>query len=107
MMSFWVGRPTEDMMFSVAYADGAAWNETHWKHERFNELLVEARAMLDDAKRREVYVEMQRICHDEGGIVVPAFAADLMAHTSQLKHGPVGSNILMDGLRVPERWWFA
>ena len=107
MMSFWVGRPTEDMMFSVAYADGAAWNETHWKHERFNKLLIEARALLDEAKRREVYVEMQRIVHNEGGVVVPAFAADLMAHTTRLKHGPIGSNILMDGLRVPERWWFA
>lgn len=104
---FWFGRPTEDMMFSTAYAENAAWNDAHWKHERFNRLLVEARAMLDEAKRRELYVEMQRIVRDEGGTVVPLFASDLMAATDQLRHGPLATNIQMDGLRLPERWWFA
>ena len=104
---FWFGRPTEDMMFSTAYAANAAWNDAHWKHERFNQLLVEARAMLDESKRREMYVEMQRIVHNEGGTLVPIFASDLMATTDRLRHGPLATNIQMDGLRLPERWWFA
>ena len=104
---FWFGRPTEDMMFSTAYAANAAWNDAHWKHERFNKLLVEARAMLDDVKRREIYVEMQRIVHNEGGTLVPIFASDLMAATDRLRHGPLATNIQMDGLRMPERWWYA
>ena len=57
---FWGGRPTEDMMFSTAYARGAAWNDTFWDNKRFNELLVAARAELDQTKRREMYGEMQR-----------------------------------------------
>ncbi|MDZ7714541.1 MAG: ABC transporter substrate-binding protein [Rhodovibrio sp.] len=40
-MSYWGGRPTEDWMFQVAYAAGASWNATNWKHERFNKLLLE------------------------------------------------------------------
>jgi len=44
---------------------------------------------------------------DEGGVVVPVFADFLMASTTKLAHGPVASNIEMDGLRVPERWWFS
>ena len=103
---FWFGRPTEDMMFSTTYAADAAWNDAHWQHERFNKLLVEARAMLDKVKRREIYVEMQRIVRDEGGTVIPVFASDLMAATDKLKHGKVASNIQMDGLRVAERWWY-
>ena len=63
--------------------------------------------MLDEAKRREMYVEMQRIVHNEGGTLVPIFASDLMAATDRLRHGPLASNIQMDGLRMPERWWFA
>jgi peptide/nickel transport system substrate-binding protein len=51
-MCYWGGRPIEDMMFSVAYSDGAPWNDTHWKNDRFNELLVSARAELDTDKRR-------------------------------------------------------
>tara|TARA_Y100000588_G_C14260280_1_gene927327 strand:- start:1647 stop:3293 length:1647 start_codon:yes stop_codon:yes gene_type:complete len=104
---FWFGRPTEDMMFSTAYAAGAAWNDSHWTHERFNKLLVEARAELNSQKRAEMYSEMQLIVRDEGGVVVPVFADFLMASTSKLAHGPVASNIEMDGLRVPERWWFS
>jgi peptide/nickel transport system substrate-binding protein len=104
---FWFGRPTEDMMFSTAYAAGAAWNDSHWEHERFNKLLVEARAQLDTNKRAEMYAEMQLIVRDEGGVVVPVFADFLMAASSKLDHGPVASNTEMDGLRIPERWWFA
>jgi len=47
-----------DWMFSVGYAAEAAWNDTHWKHDRFNKLLLEARGELDDAKRHELYFEM-------------------------------------------------
>ncbi len=50
---------------------------------------------------------MQLIVRDEGGVVVPVFADFLMASTTKLAHGPVASNIEMDGLRVPERWWFS
>ncbi len=104
---FWLGRPTEDLMFSTAYAAGAAWNDAHWQHERFNQLLVAARAELDQAKRREMYVEMQSIVRDDGGTVVPLFAANLMAATTKLAHGPVASNAQVDGMRLAERWWFA
>jgi peptide/nickel transport system substrate-binding protein len=103
---FWGGRPTEDMMFSTAYAADAAWNDTSWQHKRFNELLVAARAELDDPKRRTMYVEMQSIVRDEGGVVVPMFAADLSATSDKIAHGPVAANWEMDGLRAPERWWF-
>jgi peptide/nickel transport system substrate-binding protein len=103
---FWGGRPTEDMMFSTAYADGAPWNDTFWKHERFNKLLVEARAELDEKKRRTMYVEMQRIVRDDGGVVIPMFAADLSGATEKIGHGPLASNWELDGFRCAERWWF-
>ncbi|MCP3887815.1 MAG: ABC transporter substrate-binding protein [Desulfobulbaceae bacterium] len=103
---FWGGRPTEDMMFSTAYAADAAWNDTSWQHKRFNELLIGARAELDETKRRSMYVEMQSIVRDEGGVVVPMFAADLAATSDKIAHGPVSANWELDGLRAPERWWF-
>ena len=73
-MCYWRGRPTEDWIFSQIYAAGADWNETKWGNERFNMLLVEARGELDPAKRRELYVEMQRLVHDDGRAACrPAF----------------------------------
>ena len=107
-MCYWGGRPTEDLMFTTAYADGAPWNDTFWKHGRFNVLLKEARAELDDAKRREMYVEMQRIVSDEGGVVVPLFNNYVFAMSNKVQHdAKMAGNWELDGNKAMERWWFA
>jgi peptide/nickel transport system substrate-binding protein len=105
-MCYWGGRPTEDWMFSTAYSEGAAWNDAFWKHAGFNKLLVEARSELDQAKRREMYVELQRIVRDEGGTVVPLFNNFVFAATDKLKHGTIQGNWAQDGHKLYERWWF-
>ncbi len=104
-MVFWGGRPTEDWMFSIAYAEGANWNDSHWSHKRFNELLVAARAELDDSKRRNMYYEMQQIVRDDGGVIVPMYASYVNALSTKVGHGTIGSNWDLDGLRSLERWW--
>lgn len=103
---YWAGRSTEDMMFSTAYAKGAPWNDTHWDNSRFNELLIAARAELDEKKRRGMYVEMQQLVRDDGGVVVPMFSADLAAASDKVGHGKLAANWELDGLRAAERWWF-
>jgi len=106
--SYWGGRPTEDWVFSQIYSSGADWNETHFEHERFNQLLVEARAELDTGKRREMYVEMQRILHDEGGAVIPLFLAYTHAARDRVAlPEQMASNWELDGHKNAERWWFA
>ncbi len=105
---YWSGRPTEDWMFSTAYSSGAAWNDTYWNHERFNDLLLTARSELDEVKRREMYVEMQRIVRDEGGVVIPMFASYVSAYSEKVAHPQdVAANWALDGWRLIERWWFA
>ena len=107
---FWSGRQTVDWMFSTAYTDPAStpWNDTRWNNDRFNRLLVAARKELDENKRRDMYAEMQMLCRDDGGTVVPLFAADVQAAHADLRHGPViGADWEMDGMKVAERWWWA
>lgn len=105
-MCYWGGRPTADLMFTTAYAAGVPWNDAYWDHERFNKLLVEARALLDETKRAELYREMQVIVRDEGGTIVPLFASYVDAASDRLGHDEVAGNYALDGLRVTERWWF-
>jgi peptide/nickel transport system substrate-binding protein len=93
-------------MFSVSYAEDASWNDSNWKHERFNKLLKEARAELNEAKRREMYVEMQRITRDEGGVIVHIFKDYIEATNKKIGHGPIAGNWFCDGARMAERWWF-
>lgn len=105
--TYWGSRPTEDWMFTTTYARGAEWNETFWDHARFNELLVAARVELDEAKRAEMYSEMQRLVRDEGGIVIPMFSNYTMAMSDKLgTPETVGANWVLDGFRALERWWF-
>jgi peptide/nickel transport system substrate-binding protein len=105
--SYWGGRPTEDWMFSQVYAEGVDWNEGKWSHERFNELLVEARAELDEAKRREMYVEMQRIVRDEGASIIPLFMAYTHAVSADIElPEQIASNWELDGHKNAERWSF-
>ena len=106
-MAYWGGRPTEDMMLSIGYAAESGWNDTHWKNARFNELLVKARAELDEAKRREMYVKMQQLVADDGGAVVFAFTDHVDAASDKIQHGPVAGNWMLDGMKCTERWWFA
>ena len=105
-MCYWGGRITQDMMFTTAYAAGASWNDTFWNNERFNKLLLEARAELNEEKRRTMYVEMQTIVNEDGGAIVPIFAQYVSAATDRLAHGELAGNMGFDGMRLHERWWF-
>ena len=106
-MCYWGGRPTEDWMFSTAYSAGAKWNDTFWSHEKFNQLLLAARSELDDAKRREMYGEMQRIVSDEGGVVIAMFNNYIFASSTKVAQPDVmAANWTLDGNRAMDRWWF-
>ena len=100
------GRATEDWQLTLSYSAASSWNDSKFKHPRFNMLLEAARAELDENKVRDMYWEMQQILHDEGGVVIPAFADHLIGHSEKLGHGEIAGNWEMDGYRLIERWWF-
>lgn len=103
----WFGRPTCDMIFSLIYAQDAAWNNTHWKNQRFNELLVMARGESDNTKRAAQYAEMQQILHDDGGMILVAFANWVYCMSDKVGHGQIGGVFPCDNMRATERWWRA
>ena len=103
----WGARPTPDMILSLVYASGAAWNESNFSHERFDKILVEARAELDQARRAELYREMQQIIRDDCGVVVPFFKNYVYARRKNVQHGPgLTGTWPLDGYKALERWWF-
>jgi peptide/nickel transport system substrate-binding protein len=103
----WGQRPTPDIIFTLGYAAGADWNDSHFKDDRFNALLLEARAQLDKGKRTQMYGEMQRILHDKGSVIVPFFRNWIYARRANVQHsGILTSSWPLDGARGAERWWF-
>lgn len=103
---YWNGRPTVDWMLSSTYHSSSSWNSTYFKNEKFDRLLSEARTESDEAKRRDMYHEAQRILYDEGGVTVLAFVNILIGASDELGHGQVGASRRMDDFRLPRRWWF-
>ncbi len=104
----WGARPTPDVMYSLAYKDDAAWNEARWQNERFNELLLQAKAELNDDARAGMYREMAMIAHEDGGTVLPMFPNFVYATKGNVAHNEqLAASWQLDGGRGASRWWFA
>lgn len=103
----WGARPTPDVIFSLAYKSDAAWNESRWQNERFNELLVAAKAELDQEKRAAMYREMCTLARDDGGTIIPMFTNFVYARRKNVQHsGQLAASWQCDGARGCSRWWF-
>ena len=64
--------------------------------------------LSDEAKRRDMYVEMQSICSKDGGVVVPMFANYVFGtSTNVATPEKLAGNWELDGMKAAERWWFA
>lgn len=105
--TYWNPRVTEDMMFSMAFTNDAPWNEANWNDDRFNSLIKAARIEFDDTKRNEMYHEMQKLCTDEGGYIIPVFANYVFATSDKIGHGRIATSWDLDGTKSLERWWFS
>ena len=102
VVSYWSGRPTEDLMLTLAFSNTSSWNETHWNNEQFESILKEARAELDDTRRKDMYGELQRLIHDEGGLICPVFANNITVVSDKLQiPDQVSATFPADGLKTP------
>ncbi|MDE3121123.1 MAG: ABC transporter substrate-binding protein [Paracoccaceae bacterium] len=104
--SYWGGRPTQDQMYSTAYLSSAAWNDTRFKVPGFDKLIVEARAELDKAKRKQMYSEAGRMMRDEGGLINPMFNNFISAYRKDKVAGWVdnANQDMMNGLAAVKCW---
>ncbi|MBI3899901.1 MAG: ABC transporter substrate-binding protein [Gammaproteobacteria bacterium] len=103
--SYWSGRPTVDLMLSVAYKSDAAWNESFWKRADFDKLLLAARAELDYGKRRLMYHDLQMMLYEDSGTIIPMFNNTVDAGTAKIGGFNPLPTYELSGLRAPEKVW--
>jgi peptide/nickel transport system substrate-binding protein len=104
---FYVGfynmQPTADAIFSLLYTSNAAWNETRWNNAQFDKLVSEARSTIDEAKRRALYAEAQRLMNQDVPSIIPVFF-DLLAAQRKWVEGyqlhPRGAVFRLDGVSL-------
>jgi peptide/nickel transport system substrate-binding protein len=75
---------------SLATLPAAPFNETHFDNPTYNKLYQEAIATVDEAKRRELCFEMQRIDYTDGGLIIPFFPPVIDGYGANV-HGLVPS----------------
>jgi len=106
-MVVWGARPTPDVMYTLAYKDDAAWNESRWQNEEFNKLLLQAKSELDDTLRAEMYRDMAILAKDDGGTIIPFFPNFVYGIRKNVgTTGEYAASWHMDGYRAASRWWF-
>ncbi|ANF56877.1 ABC transporter substrate-binding protein [Halotalea alkalilenta] len=102
-------RPTANILLSQFFQSSAPWNESGWQNEQFDQLLVLSRQEPDEAKRMQMYADMQTLIHDHAGIGIPVFISDIDGYDTRLKGYersiPLGGFM---GYSFPEHvWWEA
>jgi peptide/nickel transport system substrate-binding protein len=98
-------RPSADVLLTQFFKSDAAWNESRWKSQKFDDLLLASRAETDLAKRKQMYADMQTMIHEDAGIGIPLFLASIDGHTSKLKGlSPIPLGGLM-GYSFAEHVW--
>lgn len=104
--SYWGGRPTQDQMYSTAYISSADWNDTRFKDPKFDKMIMDARAELDPAKRKELYSEAGKLIRDEGGLINPMFNNFISAYRNDKIAGweDNSNQDMMNGLAAVKCW---
>ncbi|APR35736.1 ABC transporter substrate-binding protein [Paraburkholderia sp. SOS3] len=99
-------RPSADVLFTQFFKSDAPWNESGWNNPKFDQLLIAARAETDDAKRKQMYGEMQVIVSNEGGIGIPSFISLLDGYDKRLRGlGSIPTGGLMGFCFGEYVWW--
>jgi len=105
-VSYWGGRPTQAQMYSVAYLSTTDWNDTRWKRPEFDAMLKEARAEIDQTRRKEIFTSMALMVRDEGGLILPMFNDFVDASSSKLQGQLVDPSQPMSNGLISCRSWF-
>ena len=83
-MTAWGARPTPQEYLSVAYIEGAAFNEARWANEELGQLAEEAKRTANIEVRSEIYNDISQIFRDAGPILIPYFRPVVAAHADNV-----------------------
>jgi len=90
----WGERPA-DQALNEAFHSSAKWNESHYSNPEFDHLLEAARAELNFAKRRALYIKAQNYLAKTSGTLIPFHVTQLVVLSNRVTHfDPVPNDAL-------------
>jgi len=81
---WWGGRPPYEA-FSVVYASGGSWNESHWDNADADRLLKAAQSAGDLEAQKEIFGELQCLVVKEVPRILPVFRPVLLGMTKEVR----------------------
>ncbi|SEM80219.1 peptide/nickel transport system substrate-binding protein [Roseovarius tolerans] len=81
----WGERPA-DQALNEAFHSSAKWNESHYSNPEFDHLLKAARAELNFAKRRALYIKAQEYLARTSGTMIPFHVTQLVVLSNRVTH---------------------
>jgi peptide/nickel transport system substrate-binding protein len=80
---FWA---TRTYLAQVAQGDlpNSPFNETHWGKGKFEGLIRQARAEIDETKRAAILHDAQQMQYEEGGYIIPYFSNIIDAYSAKV-----------------------
>ncbi|HYB56433.1 MAG TPA: ABC transporter substrate-binding protein [Alphaproteobacteria bacterium] len=99
-------RPTEDAILSKLYSAKFGIDEGRWADsetgKKVEQLIEQGRQVTDNAGRRKIYAELQRITSDEGPFIIPNFFNSLFAAWSYVNDWP--ARAINTEMRLEDCW---
>jgi peptide/nickel transport system substrate-binding protein len=104
---YWGRRMSADQAFTQVFGEKSDWNDTNWKVPAFQDLLKQARAETDQAKRKEMYWKCQEMIADDGGFINFAITDYLDGYSNKVAGIKPHGRYDLDDNRAAEKGWFA
>jgi peptide/nickel transport system substrate-binding protein len=104
---YWGSRPTADLQFSQTFLSDANWNDSNWKRPEFDQLIIAARAELDEGKRKQMYADAQQMVSDDGGMICFAVSDFLDGYGKNVRGAEAHARYDLNDQRLAEKGWFA
>ena len=104
---YWGRRLSADQTFTQVYSSSSDWNDSNWKRPEFDKLITEARAELDQKKRKEMYGKAQEMIADDGGMICFAITDYLDGYAKNVMGNEPHARYDLNDERIAEKAWFA
>jgi len=103
--SNWANRPTADALLSLVFTSQSSWNESAWHVPAFDAMVKAARGEPDEARRKQIYHDIQVMLVDEGSEIIPLYADALDGCSTKIKGFTSVPGMPLSGNRAAEKVW--
>ena len=95
-------RATEDAILTKLYSAKYGIDEGRWANPDSEQMLEAARRTTDQARRRDLYIRVQRLVRDEGPFIIGTFFNSLSASWSYVNRWP--ARAITTDLHLEDAW---